>query len=198
MSKLRFRRRRLWVDGRIQGAIVVRLLTYYLACGITATCMLVAWRVAVYGVQGGLAQHLSQLWTQMGPGALSLVLLLPMFVFDAVRLSHRFTGPMFRIRKAMKAAAKGEKVTPIQLRETDYWQDLADDLNSLLESFDAIKPAAADTERDNADQFDATLQDAIEARTAASKATQSSEKSQSTEQQSSEKASSSELESASR
>lgn len=176
MSKHRFRRRKLWVDSRIQGAIIVRLLTYYLACGITATCMLVAWRVAVHGTQGGLQQHLGVLWTQLGPGALSLVLLLPMVVFDAVRLSHRFTGPMIRIRKSMQRAAKGEKVESIKLRETDYWQDIADDLNALLEEFNALKPGSSDSTPSREEQvLDAALQSARASQAAANGAKQDSQ-----------------------
>ncbi len=167
-NHLRFRRRKLWVDGRIQGAIVVRLLTYYLACGITATCMLVAWRVAVHGTQGGLQQHLTSLWSQLGPGALSLVLLLPMVLFDSVRLSHRFTGPMVRIRKTLQEAAAGDKVRQLKLRETDHWQDLANDVNKLLERYGALKQSTADEDKD----LEATLNSALESVQAAGQAAQ--------------------------
>lgn len=181
MSKVqRFRRRSLWVNRRIQGAIVLRLLTYYLACGVTATCMLVAWRVAVYGNEGGLRAHLGSLWSQLGPGALSILLLLPMVLFDSVRLSHRFTGPMVRLRNTLQAAARGEKVERVRLRETDFWQDLANDVNGLLEHYDSLKPRQVPTERTpEAESYDQTLASAqaasAEARRATQRAQQSSE-----------------------
>ncbi|MDA7979054.1 MAG: hypothetical protein MPJ50_09840 [Pirellulales bacterium] len=170
-EKQRFRRQNLWGDVGIQRTIILRLLTYYLACGITATCLLVAWRVAVHGSQMGLQGHLAVLWSQLGPGALSLVLLSPIVVFDAIRLSHRFTGQITRIRKTMQAAVEGKRVDPVKLRETDHWQDLADDLNRLLARFDALRSGAEGDTNDADDaEADLTLKSARDVRDAVQKA----------------------------
>jgi hypothetical protein len=48
---------------------------------------------------------------------------------DLVRLSHRWVGPILRLRSALNALSRGESISPIRFREGDYWQELAGDFN---------------------------------------------------------------------
>jgi len=63
---------------------------------------------------------------------LVMAALLPAFVLDTVRLSNRFAGPMFRIRKAFRSTAAGEPFEPLVFRKGDFWKELADDYNRMM------------------------------------------------------------------
>jgi len=73
---------------------------------------------------------------------------LPLAVFDMVRLSHRFAGPMVRYRRAMHDLGRGEHVEPLRFRDGDYWQDLATDFNAVLARLESRRETscAADAE----------------------------------------------------
>jgi len=47
--------------------------------------------------------------------------------------SHRIAGPMINFRNVLKKSIDGDKSVRIQLREGDFFKDLADDVNKLLE-----------------------------------------------------------------
>jgi len=57
--------------------------------------------------------------------------LLPLVLVDVVRLSNRFAGPAYRLRRAMRQLAHGEKVQPITFRQGDFWKEFADDFNRI-------------------------------------------------------------------
>jgi nitrogen fixation/metabolism regulation signal transduction histidine kinase len=66
-------------------------------------------------------------------GALVLFFMLPAFIVDTIKLSHRFAGPIFRLRGVFRSLASGEKYQPLRFREMDFWQELADDFNRMVE-----------------------------------------------------------------
>ena len=76
--------------------------------------------------------HLDDMWFYYGPGLIASFILLPMVVVDIIRLSNRFAGPLVRLRRAMRALARGEHVQPIYFREGDFWQEFANEFNGIL------------------------------------------------------------------
>jgi len=58
---------------------------------------------------------------------------LPVFLFDTLRLTSRFAGPALRLRAALSDASQGLPVRPIQFRHDDFWQEMADSFNTLME-----------------------------------------------------------------
>ena len=59
--------------------------------------------------------------------------MIPIFVWDTVTLSHRFAGPMYRFRKTLQELAAHGEAPPVKLRDRDFWQDVANDFNAVLE-----------------------------------------------------------------
>jgi nitrogen fixation/metabolism regulation signal transduction histidine kinase len=80
-----------------------------------------------------LAQQFRTLWWAQGPFLLILAFLLPVFLLDTIKLSHRFAGPICRLRTAMRAVAAGEKPTKLSFRDNDFWPELADEYNAMIE-----------------------------------------------------------------
>lgn len=50
-----------------------------------------------------------------------------------MRLTNRFAGPIVRLRKALRSIANGEDITELKLRSGDYWFEMADEFNSVMQ-----------------------------------------------------------------
>ncbi|MBP86447.1 MAG: hypothetical protein CMJ64_07000 [Planctomycetaceae bacterium] len=64
---------------------------------------------------------------------LASVFVLPVVLWDVLRLSHRFAGPMIRLRHALSDLANGKEVKTVSFRDGDYWTEFADHFNRLNE-----------------------------------------------------------------
>src|SRR4029079_16704184 len=93
------KRTQLFVDPKVQGALMARTVTYWFFCLFTLALLLVAWRMLTGPAQPFLA-HLADAWRHYWPAMAASVALLPVLVFDSVQLSNHFAGPMFRLRRA--------------------------------------------------------------------------------------------------
>ena len=124
-----------YVDPEVQGALARRLVLHW-AIFIIAATMLIFGMTWLSDPFLPASTHFQRTMADYGPALLTLVCLAPIFVFDAVRLSNRFTGPMLRLKNATKALASGETPDRIQLREDDFWQEVAADFNRVIERLD--------------------------------------------------------------
>ena len=123
-------RRHFLTDCRVQGALIVRVVLYWLMCLLAMTFLLLGWTM-VTEPSRPLNAHLAALWTLYGPAAVASLLLLPLVTFDLLRLSNRFAGPMFRLRRSLHDLAQGKPVATVRFRHGDFWQEFADDFNSI-------------------------------------------------------------------
>jgi len=119
-------RRRVFVDYKLQGTIVARIVLYWLGCQFTMAVLLFGFKAATGGEH--IADDMSAFYRCALFGTLGF---LPLAVIDMVRLSHRFAGPMLRFRRAMQELGRGEHVEPLRFRDGDYWQDIATDFNAV-------------------------------------------------------------------
>ena len=131
MSNIKSLRKRLFVDPKVQGALVLRVILYWVVCLITITLMLLCWRILT-GPARAFYQHFDEMWFYYGPALLASLLLLPLVLVDLVRFSTRFVGPFLRLRRAMRGLARGEHVEPIEFRRGDFWKEFADEFNAVV------------------------------------------------------------------
>jgi nitrogen fixation/metabolism regulation signal transduction histidine kinase len=61
-----------------------------------------------------------------------MVFLLPVFVVDTIKISHRFAGPVYSLRRALREIAEGKPPRKLKFRRHDFWHELADDYNAML------------------------------------------------------------------
>lgn len=130
MSENKFVRKQLFVDPKVQGTLVFRVIVYWIVCVVTIAVMLLCWRMLT-GPARMPFTHLDDMWFHFGPALVASFILLPLIVYDIVKTSNRFTGPLLRLRRCMRALAEGKQVKPIHFREGDFWQDLAKDFNAV-------------------------------------------------------------------
>jgi hypothetical protein len=149
MPNMKALRKRLFVDPKVQGALVARVVLYWVVCLVTMTLMLLCWRI-VTGPARLFYTHFNEMWFYYGPALVASLLLLPLVVIDIVRLSNRFAGPMLRLRRALRALGRGEYVEPLEFRGADFWQEFAEEFNAVLRRVqrDSARPATAEEPHD--------------------------------------------------
>lgn len=77
------------------------------------------------------AEHGRELFNQLWPWMPTAILILPLAIYDVVRLSNLFVGPVYRLRKHFIALRSDIASTPLKFREDDYWRDLTIPINDL-------------------------------------------------------------------
>ena len=142
--KNKFKRSRLFVDATVQGALVLRTFAYWWMCLLILTIWLVGWRV-LNEPADLFSAHLAAVWNQFGPAAIASFLLLPIVLVDIIRLSNRFAGPMYRMRREIRNLVKGDPVEGIRLRDGDFWQDFATDLSQVIARYQELQRAGQTT-----------------------------------------------------
>lgn len=131
-----------FVNCHVQGALIGRTIFHW-AFFLFSLCALVFVLHLVSSLAAGettdpLAIGV-EIWDRHRIVFMALMALVPFFCLDLVLWSHRFAGPMIRIRRSMHSMAEGKPVSPIQLRARDYWKNLADDFNLLLMRIEAAE-----------------------------------------------------------
>ncbi len=139
-------RKKTFVDPKVQGALVRRLVLHW--CAFIAAAAVVAFVLQVLSNPfRSIREHAEQVWWTHGPFLLVLVFLLPVFIVDTIKLSHRFTGPIYRLRQTVRNLAQGGKFTPMKFRDLDFWHGLADDFNLMVDRLSGGKePTAGSSE----------------------------------------------------
>jgi hypothetical protein len=140
---MRNRRKKLTIDSAVQWALVRRVLchwTYFLILAVTVLPMWVAiasWDIVTTSVSFRHAIIVAVV--RILPLAVFLIALVPLIIYDVLKLSNRFAGPMCRLHTAIKSLAAGEEVRPLQLREDDFWQNVIADFNVLAEQVNTMR-----------------------------------------------------------
>jgi hypothetical protein len=125
-------RKKTFVDPKVQGALVRRLVLHWFS--FIAVAALVAFCLQVLSNPfRSVREHAQQLWWTHGPFLLVMFFMLPVFIVDTIKLSHRFAGPIYRLRQTIRSLAEGEPFKPLRFRDFDFWQGLADDFNKMVE-----------------------------------------------------------------
>jgi hypothetical protein len=132
------RRQKKYIDACVQGALARRIILHWLV--FLAVGSFVAFVLQVLSNPfRPLSAHAQDMWWTHGPFLLVLAFLLPVFVVDTIKLSHRFAGPIYALRRALREIAQGEKPRRLKFRKHDFWHALADEYNAVLVKFDLLE-----------------------------------------------------------
>jgi len=125
------RRTKHFIDSNVQGALARRIIFHWLVFLLVAS--VVAFLVQMLADPfRSLSAHAHDLWRSQGPFLLVTVFLLPVFMMDTIKLSNRFAGPIYSLRRAIREVADGKPARKLNFRRRDFWHNLADDYNSML------------------------------------------------------------------
>lgn len=138
-------RRQLLVDRRVQMALALRSVAYSFIGSLLAmatAAVLLAVRGA--GADGGIG--LGELLLVATPALAVSLLILPLVVWDSLKVSNRFVGPLFRLRRSLRKLGEGQPVEPIIFRPGDYWHEIAEEFNAAVARIERDQRAAAQGE----------------------------------------------------
>ena len=133
------KRRRYFIDKKVQGALIRQLLTHWMIANFVVFSYLLVLQMFSTGMQGTFSEHVTAIWERYAPLIVVAVTFFPVFLYDAVRLSHRFAGPMVNLKRYLKSLANGEAVSPLKFRDKDFWQELTGDVNAIADKMGLIQ-----------------------------------------------------------
>ena len=136
MSK---RRTQKLIDFEVQSSLVVRLCVHWVLFLAATAIAMFFWVRLFESPDDTLAATSNKFLSTFIPLLIVALALLPVFILDAVKLSNRFTGPIFRLRRTLANLSQGKPVRPLEFRSNDFWRSLADDFNRVV----SLTPAKA-------------------------------------------------------
>jgi len=130
-------RRQKFIDSKVQGALARRLVVHWVVFLTVASIVALLLQVLSNPFRP-VGEHFSEVWWTHGPFLVVTIFLLPVFVMDTIKISHRFAGPIYSLRRAMRDVAAGGPLRKLQFRRNDFWRELAGDYNAMI---DRLTPA---------------------------------------------------------
>src|SRR4051794_21193012 len=130
-------RKQLFVDPKVQGALLLRAIGYWFFCLLTMALSLLLWQLFT-GPARLFYLHFDDMLYWYGPAAVASLLVLPLVIIDCVRLSNRFAGPLYRLRRELRRLGAGETVKPIHFRDGDFWLEFADEFNAVAKRVEQL------------------------------------------------------------
>lgn len=125
-------RKRYLIDSKLQRELLMRTVGYWCFCVLATGMVLLCWTIATGPFRPFLSYFsLHEIVQQHGTVLLASVLLLPILLLDVLITSNRIAGPLYRLRRSLRALAAGEYVEPVAFREGDFWHDMAAEFNAV-------------------------------------------------------------------
>jgi len=123
------RRSQKFVDREVQSSLLRRLSLHWMLFMFANGMAILMWTRFLETPSEPWAVTFQLAFQRALPFGLISIGLVPVFVWDAMKLSNRFAGPVVRVRRALERIARGESPKPIEFRQGDFWKSLAQDLN---------------------------------------------------------------------
>src|SRR5216684_352017 len=128
-----FKRTKILVNRRVQGRVVLRVLYLWAMYHLVLWHVMLFFRFIQYSAErltGGAARTFSDLFAEFFQNHYSMiicgVIVLPYLVWDVLKLTHRFVGPLVQFQRRLALLARGEKVTDVRIRKGDFLGELQD------------------------------------------------------------------------
>lgn len=132
MASVPVKRTRTLVDTEVQGSLIRRIAVHWLVFFLCNTLALLFWVRLFEHPEGAWSETFGDTVRRFLPFFVITIALIPAFVWDTLKLSHRFAGPITRLRNALKDLTEGRAVAPLKFRENDFWQEIAVNFNEAM------------------------------------------------------------------
>ncbi len=142
MSSPSIKRTTSFIDPEVQGGILRKIAIHWVLFFVCNVIALVIWIRLFEQPDVAWGETMADTVRRFLPFFVITLALIPAFVLDTLKLTNRFAGPIMRLRSALSDAKAGKHVEPLQFRESDYWQQIACDFNSIL---DRVQDSPSDT-----------------------------------------------------
>lgn len=132
----------LVIDRRAQTTLAVRVGLYWIAC-VTYFAVVLFFSQIMYNPKVALLDHIRDYTIDMIQWVPAILLLLPLVIYDMLRVSQRILIPVEEVRQGLQVLASGEVPEPIHCGDEEYNQALVNTYNDIRESVIAETVAAA-------------------------------------------------------
>ena len=132
MSQPTTKRRRALVDPEVQGDVLRKIAIHWVVFFICNACALTIWIRLFEQPDADWGQTFGDTIKRFLPFFIITMALIPAFVWDTLKLTNRFAGPILRLRSTLADASRGLKVAPLHFRTNDYWQEIAQNFNAVM------------------------------------------------------------------
>lgn len=141
-------RKIILIDKEVQLRIAGRVIIYWCAAILFVILPLTFFKT--FTVPGSLfLNNLVEVGREHSPVFLIMLAFLPLAVYDSIKLSHKFTGPIYRLRKDLDRFQNGEDVK-FSFRKDDFWTDIPESINAIVDKIDDLEAQVAEElERDS-------------------------------------------------
>jgi hypothetical protein len=158
-QKSRSLRKSTFVNTRIQGRILGRIAAYWFLYHFVLWNGLFLFRYAQYrlAIAGGaealsFRQLYGQFCADFYPLLVCALAILPAFLWDFVKLSHRIAGPLIGFQSALRELRAGRRVDHVEMRQRDLLNEFQEEFNEFLTYYNA-RVDARDPEASTADRM---------------------------------------------
>lgn len=127
------RRSRTLVDPEVQGSLLRKIALQWGLLFIANTLGLMIWLRMFEQPEVGWGETFADCLRRFLPFFVISIAFIPAFMWDTLKATNRFAGPMMRLRAALAEASRGRTVKPLNFRGNDFWQEAADHFNALIE-----------------------------------------------------------------
>lgn len=140
------KRTKILVDPKVQWAIGRRVMLHWLMFGTSLVLINVLIGTIISLADESFAESLTTAIRSQFPVAFILAVMLPMFLYDTLKLTNRFAGPMFRLRNALRTLPTGAQKSPLAFRKGDFWPEAAVEFNSVAVHHEMLRGRNAELE----------------------------------------------------
>ena len=127
------RRTRVFLDPKVQGSLIVKVIQYWCLCLVTVAFFRYCCHLFPLDPSDNslaIVEVIKEMWLVV----LGSLLVLPVVIIDVVRWSNKFAGPANRLHQALGELASGHDVKELKFRTGDFWHEAAESFNSLADS----------------------------------------------------------------
>ena len=145
-------RQQLLIDQTVQGSLFRRIAFYSLACSLYFAMTLVITE-SLSNPHEAIAETTRRCLQEALFWAPGVMLLSPIIIYDLLKVSNRLAGPIFRLRQGIEELASGSTHEPIELRDGDYWPEVAESFNQIREELLRLRKLQARIQVPSSDEF---------------------------------------------
>jgi hypothetical protein len=132
MATAHVKRSRTLVDSEVQGSLIRRVALHWLVFFLCNAVALALWIRLFEQPDRDWSQTVGDTLRRFLPFFVITIALIPAFVWDTLKLSHRFAGPITRLKNTLRELRDGRAVPPLRFRENDFWQEIATNFNQVV------------------------------------------------------------------
>ncbi len=132
-------RGKIYVDRTVQGALARRIMFHWCIFFVLASISLIGLEFFMGNPSLSFEERMGIVWNKYALFFVLMLAVVPSFVYDTVKLSHRFAGPILRLKASLGKLADGDEVQELKFRDGDFWMGIASDFNLVNERINSLQ-----------------------------------------------------------